>query len=108
MVPKIKLLAGSDEFEPYAAGQIIFQGGDPGECMYCVKSGLVEIVAGGRVLETFEAGHVFGEMALVDNQPRSATAIVRSSCSGPLTTNRFSPASRTRAAQCAVCSYSTA
>ncbi len=80
MVPKIKLLAGSDEFESYAAGQVIFREGDPGECMYCVKAGLVEVIAGGRVLETLEAGHVFGEMALVDNQPRSATARAKTDC----------------------------
>jgi CRP-like cAMP-binding protein len=80
MVPKIKLLAGSDEFESYAAGEAIFREGDPGECMYCVKTGVVEVVAGGRVLETLEAGHVFGEMALVDNQPRSATARAKTDC----------------------------
>ena len=80
MVPKITLLAGSDEFESYAAGQVIFQEGDRGECMYCVKAGLVEVVAGGRVLETLEAGHVFGEMALVDDQPRSAMVRAKTDC----------------------------
>jgi CRP-like cAMP-binding protein len=80
MVPKIKLLAGGDEVESYAAGQVIFQEGTVGECMYCVKAGLVEIVAGGRVLETLEPGHVFGEMALVDDQPRSATARAKTDC----------------------------
>ena len=74
------MLAGSDEFNSYTAGQAIFQQGDAGDCMYCVKEGFVEIVAGGKVLETLESGHIFGEMALVDKQPRSATARAKTDC----------------------------
>ena len=90
MVPKVPLLAGSEALKWYAAGQVIFEEGDAGNCMYSVKKGSVEIVAGGQVVETLESGHVFGEMALVDKQPRSATARAKTDCQiVPIDERRF-------------------
>jgi signal transduction histidine kinase len=61
------------------AGQDIFKEGDPGDGVYVVRSGLVQIsavVASGerRVFSRVLPGDVFGEMTLLDNQPRSACA----------------------------------
>ena len=42
--------------------------------MYIVRSGAVEIVINGRVVETIEANGIFGEMAVVDGSERSGTA----------------------------------
>ena len=57
---------------------VIFRDGEPGQTMFIVLEGQVEIskVLGDRktVLAELEAGSIFGEMALIDNQPRSATA----------------------------------
>lgn len=56
-------------------GGVIFIKGDRGACAYVVKEGRVEIRESGRVVESIEAGEMFGEMALVDAEPRSASAV---------------------------------
>jgi CRP-like cAMP-binding protein len=62
----------------FSAGQIIFRRGDPPNYAYLVTSGAIEIVVenSGReeVIDTAGPGDVFGEMSLVENLPRSATA----------------------------------
>ena len=65
------------ESQTYPAGTVLFRQGDPGEHFYAIQSGRVELRAGEVVLSTLGEGEVFGEMALVDASPRSATAIVK-------------------------------
>ncbi len=60
--------------ESYDAGAIIFSVGDKGDRMYVLRSGLVDIERNGKVIHTVKPGGVFGEMALIDGSPRSATA----------------------------------
>jgi CRP-like cAMP-binding protein len=57
--------------------QILFKAGEPGDAMYVVLEGALDIVLDGRVLETSTRGHIIGEMALIDQSPRSATVIAR-------------------------------
>lgn len=57
------------------AGEKIFNEGDPAAELYVIKSGRVEIQQGNRLLGTLEANDIFGEMALIDPAPRSASAI---------------------------------
>lgn len=64
-----------------ADGQVLFREGEPGQHMYIVKSGRLELRTGGRRLETVGPGGLLGEMALIDPAPRSATAVARGSCS---------------------------
>ena len=70
----------------YAEGTPIFRQGDPGNAAYVVQSGEIEIWVADdgerRVLGTVKAGGIFGEMALIDNAPRmaSATAVKSSVC----------------------------
>ena len=63
----------------FAGGAEIFKEGDAGDALYVVKSGRVQIsaVMGGerQALARVPPGEVFGEMAIIDNQPRSATAM---------------------------------
>jgi signal transduction histidine kinase len=64
----------------YPAGTVIFQEGDKGDGVYVVKSGSVKITAvihqdERRVLSRIGAGDFFGEMAVLDSDPRSATAM---------------------------------
>jgi len=64
----------------FPAGAVIFEEGDPGSRMYVIQSGEVRILkrVGPReiTLARLGAGEAFGEMALLEGQPRSATAIV--------------------------------
>jgi CRP/FNR family cyclic AMP-dependent transcriptional regulator len=59
----------------FKAGETIFREGDPATEVYVIQSGRVEIQLGNRLLDTIEANEIFGEMALIDDKPRSATAI---------------------------------
>jgi len=65
----------------YDAGAVLFREGDPGDFMYVIQSGEVEIRRtvgeAERVLALLPAGEFFGEMALINARPRSATAVVR-------------------------------
>ena len=59
----------------FKAGETIFKEGDPATEFYCIQSGRVGIHLGNRLLHTVEANGIFGEMSLIENTPRSATAI---------------------------------
>jgi signal transduction histidine kinase len=64
----------------YMAGQEIFREGDPGEGVYVLKSGRVEISGlvdrrVRRVFSEIKPGGLFGEMAVIEHRPRSASAI---------------------------------
>jgi len=68
----------------YASGDYIFRQGDPGTSFYVIEKGEVEVfrrVEGknsDEVLAVLGPGDFFGEMALIDNQPRSAS--IRARC----------------------------
>ncbi|MBI4872428.1 MAG: cyclic nucleotide-binding domain-containing protein [Candidatus Riflebacteria bacterium] len=65
----------------YEDGAVLFREGDHGDSMYIIQDGSVELTAsvGGSTttLGVLGKGSFFGEMALFDDQPRSATAVVR-------------------------------
>ncbi|MGE5808337.1 MAG: Crp/Fnr family transcriptional regulator [Nitrospirota bacterium] len=62
----------------YKDGEVIFKEGDIGDVMYSIQSGTVKIsrLSGGKeqTLVILGGGDLFGEMALFDRKPRSATA----------------------------------
>lgn len=64
----------------YATGQNIFRVGDPGDYLAVLLSGSVEIRKGESVIFVVEHGGIFGEMGLIDGQPRSADADAKSHC----------------------------
>jgi CRP/FNR family transcriptional regulator, cyclic AMP receptor protein len=59
----------------FAAGERIFLEEDAGDAMYVVRSGAVDVISFGNVLDRIGAGGVFGEMALIDDAPRAAAAL---------------------------------
>ncbi|MGA3038953.1 MAG: cyclic nucleotide-binding domain-containing protein [Vulcanimicrobiaceae bacterium] len=61
--------------ESYAAGSTLFNQGDPADYMYVVVEGAVNVCIGDTVLETVEPGGMIGEMALIEQLPRSASAV---------------------------------
>jgi CRP/FNR family cyclic AMP-dependent transcriptional regulator len=61
----------------YKAGDIIFKEGDPGAEFYVIQTGKVDIQLGNRLLGTLGDHDIFGEMALIDPAPRSATAVAK-------------------------------
>ncbi len=64
------------------AGESIFREGEPGERAYVVQEGMIDIVKksadGEVILGNIEKGGIFGEMALIDDQPRMASAVAAS------------------------------
>jgi CRP/FNR family transcriptional regulator, cyclic AMP receptor protein len=63
-----------------AAGATIFREGDPGDVMYGIISGEVELQIDGRTIAKRGADDVFGELALIDGTPRTASAIAATDC----------------------------
>ena len=87
---KTNLFRTADNFESYTPGQLIFEEGQTGDVFYVVKEGEVEILVGPLVVETLDAGEIFGEMALIERKPRSATARAKSACQiVPVNEQRF-------------------
>src|SRR5262249_50664122 len=70
------------EDKQYSDGETVFAEGDPGEAMYFILEGRVRIEkqartagASQKTLAVLETGDYFGEMALLDQKPRSAAAV---------------------------------
>ena len=59
--------------ETYSAGMIIFKEGDPGNTAYIIEEGCVEVSVSSTQHAHIGKGELFGEIALIDQQPRTAT-----------------------------------
>jgi CRP-like cAMP-binding protein len=57
------------------AGETLFEKGESGDSLYMIVKGKVRVHDEGRTLNYLGAGDVFGEMALLDPQPRSASVV---------------------------------
>ncbi len=69
------------EPKTFAAGEVIFAAGEPGDYMYGVLEGEIEELVDGRVMETIVAGDVFGVGALVHPEgKRVSTAVAKTDC----------------------------
>lgn len=71
------------DYEKLDTGQVLFQTGEPGDALYIVRSGEIELyikdTAGQKiVLNVVRPSEMFGELSLLDSGPRSATAIALS------------------------------
>jgi hypothetical protein len=54
-------------------GELVFSKGDPGQSMYIVVSGRVRVFDGGKTINFLGEREIFGELALLDPEPRSAS-----------------------------------
>jgi CRP/FNR family transcriptional regulator, cyclic AMP receptor protein len=75
--PTVSVFRSSQDGESFAAGVAVFRENDPGDCMFVVQDGEVDIAVRGTVVETVGPGGLVGEMALIDAGPRSASAVAR-------------------------------
>jgi CRP/FNR family transcriptional regulator, cyclic AMP receptor protein len=64
----------------FVAGTSIFEKGDQGREMYVVKEGEVDIVIDDFHFETVLPDGIFGELSLIDQETRIASAIARTDC----------------------------
>jgi CRP-like cAMP-binding protein len=74
--------SGSDDFlHTYNKNKIIFANGEPGQSLYIIQKGSVKITkilnSNEIILAILKHGDIFGEMALLENKPRSASAIAQ-------------------------------
>jgi CRP-like cAMP-binding protein len=70
------VLTGNNiDAQSFKAGSVIFREGDEARDLFVIKSGQVRIQIGNRTVTELAADSIFGEMALIDNEPRSATAV---------------------------------
>jgi MFS family permease len=75
--PTLELLASSLERISVPAGETVFRQGDHGDRFYIVDAGEVEIEIDGRLVDVLGPGDHFGEIALLRDIPRTATARAR-------------------------------
>ena len=77
---KLDMFAAESDPRVYEAGATIFREFDMGAEMYVVLEGEVDLLIGAKVVESLGPGEPFGEMALIDQAPRTATAAARTRC----------------------------
>lgn len=77
-------------FKQMKDGEVLFDMGDDGDYMYAVINGEVEMRVKDKYVTSVRENEFFGEMAVLDNQPRSATAYaVGSTALAVITRERF-------------------
>lgn len=87
---ELQLFKYATNVDTFPAGAIVFEQGELGSHMYVVRSGEVDIVLGNQLIETVGPGGMIGEMALLSDEPRSATVLARTECAlVPIDKRRF-------------------
>ncbi len=69
-----------DKPRSYPEGAVIFEDCQPASEMYIVREGSVILKKGDHIIEKLGPSEVFGEMAIIDPAPRSATAVAGAGC----------------------------
>ena len=72
--------AGNGNSKHFAAGEIVFEQGDEANGVYIVQEGEIELLLDDVLVGLEEAGGIIGEMAMIDETARSATARARTDC----------------------------
>jgi len=90
MTTTVDLFRNTSDDTLYEAGQLIFEEGQPGNVMYAIIEGEVEISVKGQPIDLVGPGGIIGEMALVDDSPRSGTARAKTQAKlVPISQKRF-------------------
>jgi len=89
-VDLLTLFKDAEDARDVEDGTVIFDEETPGDVMYVILDGEIDIFANGVLVETLGPGDLLGEMALIDSKPRSASALTRSTCRiAPVDEERF-------------------
>lgn len=70
----------SEQTKTIPKGEYIFHQGESAKDMYVILDGEVDILLNDVVVATFYPGQIFGEMALIDDKARSASAFAKTEC----------------------------
>jgi len=82
--------AEDTEIVAFRAGDTVFREGDPGDLMYVVRDGRIDLRVKGQLVDSLGPGGVLGEMALIEHAPRTATATAKTDCTlVPIPEKRF-------------------
>lgn len=75
-MPEITLFRHAENQREYAAGEVVCHPGEPSNEMFAVISGSIDVLHDGELLDTVQAGGIFGEAALLagPNRPVEARA----------------------------------
>ena len=76
----IELFRGANKVLKISRGQTLFREGDVGTTMFVLLSGSADVLVGSTVVGVIRPGSIVGEMALVDDERRSATVRMRTPC----------------------------
>ena len=76
----LHLFRNAPEVLPVAAGEYIFRKGDVAKVMYLIIEGEVDLMLDDTLIETAKEGTFIGEMALIDEEPHSASARAKGDC----------------------------
>lgn len=71
----LKFIAKLSKERKYETGDVIVKKGEGGVGFYLILEGSVEIRSDGTTFSKFGPGQFFGEMSVIDNQPRSADVV---------------------------------
>ena len=77
---KIGLFRNAKEVLTFAPGQTVYKEGDWGDLMYVIQSGELAVQRNGQRLETLGEGNIFGEMSLINEEPRQVTIVALTEC----------------------------
>jgi CRP-like cAMP-binding protein len=80
MVAALAKGLGHDAMSRHAKGTVLFKEGSTGALAYVVQEGRVSVSIQGKVVQRVGPGGIFGEMALVDQSTRAATATAETEC----------------------------
>ena len=75
----LEMFRYSKKYDTYLPGDTIFKKGSSGGIMYIILEGEIEIFVDGSLVGRLFEGQILGEMSLVENDRRSATAIAKTS-----------------------------
>jgi CRP/FNR family transcriptional regulator, cyclic AMP receptor protein len=71
------LFSQQDDQVRLAPGDVLFKEGERGDAMFVLLEGTMDIMVGDKVVENSQRGAIIGELALIDQSPRGATAVAR-------------------------------